>query len=67
MSTPLPPLLTPQEVGDWLSLPSERVTRLARRGEIPCIELPGGELAFDPDDLARWLDARRGGEGARRD
>jgi hypothetical protein len=35
------------------------VIRLARRGKIPSIELPGGELVFDPDDLARWLDGLR--------
>jgi excisionase family DNA binding protein len=60
----LPELLTSQEVAAWLSLPTARVEKLARRGDIPALRLPGGDLAFDKADLVRWLDKlRRGPQG----
>jgi hypothetical protein len=55
----LPDLLTPSDVARWLSLPTSRVVNLARQGKIPCIVLPGGEMVFDPDELAQWLNALR--------
>ncbi len=58
----LPQLLTPMEVGAWLSLPTREVERLARRRAIPCITLPNGELVFDAVDLAAWV-ARLKAEG----
>jgi hypothetical protein len=54
MDAPLPRLLTPQEVALGLSLPTDRVIRMARRGDIPCVFLPGGDLLFDPPKLASW-------------
>jgi hypothetical protein len=60
----LPRLLTPMDVGLWLSLPVRQVERLARRGRIPAIVLPGGELAFDAAELAAWLaQLKVGGRG----
>jgi excisionase family DNA binding protein len=59
-TTALPQLLTPMDVAAWLSLPSASVLRMARRGEIPAVELPGGELVFDAADLANWLQRRKG-------
>jgi hypothetical protein len=47
----------------WLSLPTARVVRLAREGEIPCLVLPGGDLLFDPSELTEWLRTRRVHEG----
>jgi hypothetical protein len=55
----LPQLLTPMDVGHWLSLPTRQVERLARRGEIPSITLPGGELVFDAADLVEWIGHRK--------
>jgi excisionase family DNA binding protein len=57
--TLLPHLLTPADVAGWLSLPARQVKRLARRGDIPAVELPGGELVFDADDLREWLRRRK--------
>jgi hypothetical protein len=56
-----PQYWTAQDVGLWLTLPTGRVIRLARRGAIPCIVLPDGELLFDPAELTAWLDAHRKG------
>jgi excisionase family DNA binding protein len=52
-------LLTASDVAVWLSLTTRRVVRMARAGEIPSVELPGGERVFDPADLAEWLAARK--------
>ena len=51
----LPPVLTAQDVALWLTWPTSRVVRMARRGLIPCRVLPDGDLAFSPDDLRAWL------------
>jgi excisionase family DNA binding protein len=63
METNLPQLLTPQEVAEWLRLPSGDVERMAGRGEVPAIELPGGELVFDAGDLAQWIETRKSAGG----
>ena len=55
MDAPLPHLLTPQDVASWLSLPTDRVVRMARRGDIPCLILPGGDMLFDQLELVGWL------------
>jgi hypothetical protein len=64
----LPVLLTPHDVGLWLTLPTNEVLRLARRGQIPSITLPNGEVMFEPARLARWVAGlpagAPGGEGA---
>jgi hypothetical protein len=65
MSTALPSLWTPHDVALWLSIPPARVVRLARRGVLPSISLPDGEVLFDPAELAHWLEALRKGEEAR--
>jgi hypothetical protein len=62
----LPPLLTAQDVALWLALPTAKVIRLAREGEIPCVTLPCGELAFEPAALAAWLKTRASAEEVRR-
>jgi hypothetical protein len=54
MNATLPTLLTPVEVGIWLSWPTARVVRAARRGEIPHILLPNGDVMFEKTDLSRW-------------
>ena len=52
-------LLMPSEAAEVLQLTTARVTRLARRGEIPAIYLPGGDIRFDVDALYAWIDSRR--------
>jgi hypothetical protein len=55
----LPTLLTAQDVGLWLALPTGTVARLARQGKIPCLTLPSGDLVFDPAELKEWLQTLR--------
>jgi hypothetical protein len=59
MQTILPALMTAQDVGLWLTLPANRVERLARQGKIPCVVLPSGDLLFDPVELNQWLQSLR--------
>jgi hypothetical protein len=66
-ATLLPRLLTPMDVGMWLSLPTRDVKRMARRGEIPCLTLPSGDLLFDPEELAAWVKGLRAPSGGVRD
>jgi hypothetical protein len=57
----LPDLLDPVMVADWLTVPPRKVEQMARRGLIPHLVLPGGELVFVADELARWVESLRGG------
>lgn len=52
----LPPALwTTREVAAYLCLPRRRIAHMARDGLLPCVQLPGGEMMFDPQELAEWL------------
>mgnify|MGYP001006670426 CR=1 FL=1 len=57
-------LLFDSEAAELLRLTSRQVAKLAKRGELPHVVLPGGEVRYDPDDLAKWVAARKrpGGE-----
>ena len=57
-------LLTPAEADELLRYPRGRSARLARRGLLPSVELPDGELRF-PADLLEQV--RRGHAVARPD
>jgi hypothetical protein len=60
MTTPLlPPLLLPNQVGDWLLLSTRTVIRLARQRKIPSVTLPDGSLMFEPDALREWVKTLR--------
>ena len=48
-------LLTSRDLDRHLRYPRGRSVRLARRGLIPHIELPDGEIRFDPPIIERWL------------
>ncbi len=48
-------LLVPDEVDELFRYPSGRAQRLARRGLIPHIKLPDGEIRFEPDVMDRLL------------
>jgi excisionase family DNA binding protein len=52
-------LLTDSEASELLRLTPRQVLRLAKRGEIPAVHLPGGEIRFDPDDISRWVQAQK--------
>ncbi len=51
-------LLKPREVDLVLRYPPGRSLRLAKKGLIPYIVLPDGEVRFREDDLRRFLDSR---------
>jgi excisionase family DNA binding protein len=55
----LPRLLDIGDVADWLHLPRRTVKGMARRREIPAVELPGGSVVFDAEDLAGWIEQRK--------
>lgn len=42
-----------------LRLTPRQVARLAKCGALPSIQLPGNEVRFDPDDIKRWVEARK--------
>lgn len=52
-------LLTEDEAAEILRLTSSRVLRLARRGEIPAVRLPGNEYRFVESDLWEWVRSHR--------
>ncbi len=47
-------LLTDSEAGELLRMLPVRVVRLAKRGVIPHVALPDGELRFVAADLLNW-------------
>ena len=55
-----PILIDAREAGRLLDMLPARVSRLAKRGNLPCVLLPDGEYRFLPDDLREWVqDFRR--------
>ena len=54
-----PLLIDKHEAGRLLDMPPTRVSRLAKRGEIPCVVLPDGELRYLPEDLRAWVNGFR--------
>jgi len=52
-------LLTDSETAEILRLTPRQVARLARRGELPSVELTGKEIRFDPDDIRRFVESRK--------
>ena len=51
-------LLTSRDLDRHLRYPRGRSVRLARRGLIPYIELPDGEIRFDATVIRQWLQGR---------
>ena len=51
-----------REVAERLHVTTATVQRWTRNGELPHYRLPGGDLRYDPDEIALWLDARHGSE-----
>ncbi len=52
------PLWTKHQVAVRLDLSPETVTRMARRGELPC-RMVAGRYRFDPDEIRAWLEQQR--------
>jgi len=59
MDTILPDMLTAGDVASWLHTTSNFVLRLVRRGEIPHLTLPNGDVLFDRAELADWVKSFR--------
>ena len=59
MTTQTRHLLTASEAADVVRLTPRQVDRLARRGKLPAVRLPGDEIRFDEADLWTWIDAHR--------
>ncbi len=51
-------LIRPQELDRLLVYPRGRSARLARKGLIPCVVLPDGEIRVDPAVIEPWLQER---------
>jgi hypothetical protein len=54
-----PILIDSREAGRLLDMLPSRVTRLANRGDLPCVKLPDGEVRFTADDLRQWVELHR--------
>ena len=59
MQTTQPLLIDAREAGRLLDMLPARVTRLAKRGLLPCVVLPDGESRFLADDLRSWIETHR--------
>jgi excisionase family DNA binding protein len=51
-------LLTARELAERLCVSAETVLRWHRRGELPGIVLPSGQIRFREDEIERWLEER---------
>jgi excisionase family DNA binding protein len=51
-------LLTARTVGELLEVHPETVLRWTRRGQLPAIRLPSGQIRFREDEIAEWLEER---------
>ena len=48
------PLLTEHDAAALLRISITKFNRLVRQNVLPVIELPGGDIRFDADDLRSW-------------
>ena len=53
------PLLNPGDVAFLLGVTSKRVIQLAEKHQLACVELPGGDVRFDPKDIDQWLEEHK--------
>jgi excisionase family DNA binding protein len=52
------PLMTLEEVCDWLQIDSQVIRRLARDGKIPGVKI-GKSWRFDREELQKWIKIAR--------
>lgn len=50
-------LILDSEAAEILRMTTRQVVSLARRGDLPSIRFPNGEIRFDPTDLQRWVES----------
>jgi excisionase family DNA binding protein len=58
-------LLKARVVAELLDVSCETVLRWTRRGELPAVRLPGGQIRFPADALHAWITERRTGPARR--
>jgi excisionase family DNA binding protein len=61
---PIDHLLTVEQVAAILGMRKSWVYERTLRGEIPCVKL-GALLRFDPEDISRYVEAHKAGQGKR--
>ena len=49
-------LITDSEAAEILRLTPRQVAKLAKKGILPSVKLPGDEIRFDPDDIREWVE-----------
>ena len=54
-------LMTTYDLDELLRYPNGRSARLARKGQIPHVILPDGEIRFRPEAIRNWLNERETG------
>ncbi len=54
-------LIDQQFAADLLAISVRRLAKMVRDGELPFIELPGGEIRFSREDLQDWIGTRKRG------
>jgi excisionase family DNA binding protein len=52
------PLLTARHVAELLDVSAETVLRWTRRGELPAVRLPSGQLRYSAEAIDAWLAER---------
>lgn len=58
-------LLTAGDAADILQMPTAKVSKFAKRNQIPHVRLPDGEIRFVEADLWRWIcTCKEPGQGA---
>jgi hypothetical protein len=60
MSSKIPPnLIDIIDTAIWLAISPRKLTGMAKRGEIPCYQLPMGDFVFDREEVSNWLVGRK--------
>ena len=53
--------VTTRQVADALHMDVSTIIRWCQSGDLPCLQLPGGQYRIDSDVLEGWVEARRNG------
>jgi excisionase family DNA binding protein len=54
----LPPLLTPEQVGEILGLRVKKVHELVREGSLACIQITARDRKFSEEQIKAFIDSR---------
>jgi predicted site-specific integrase-resolvase len=52
-------LLNSADAAAVLMLTPAQVRTLVRKGQLPHVALPNGEIRFDPDDIRQWVESHK--------